>query len=156
MKLVWLRSVAHDLFQNQIYDHQVGPIRSWEIFTWTLAITTQRLQSYTFASKSDIGKRFYYQALLMLKALSDITFAIKSAFDTKSDIGSLRSENDIIIFRSMIFVFIKTITFNILKLYVFMFVTHTACVSTNKNLPSQDFSASVWSVNSCTSRLAYL
>ena len=32
------------------------------------------------------------KALLMLKALSDITFAIKSAFDTKSDIGSLRSE----------------------------------------------------------------
>ena len=31
----------------------------------------------------------------MLKALSDITFAIKSAFDSKSDIGSVLSENDV-------------------------------------------------------------
>ena len=38
------------------------------------------------------------KALLMLKALSDITFAIKSAFDVKSDIGSVVSENDLSLF----------------------------------------------------------
>ena len=39
----------------------------------------------------------------MLKALSDITFAIKSAFDSKSDIGSVVSENGYI---SMILLYI--------------------------------------------------
>ena len=60
----------------------------------------QRLQSYTFASKSDIGKRFYYQKRFWYqKCYRKALLPIKSAFDTKSDIGSLRSQTDIIIFR---------------------------------------------------------
>ena len=88
--------------------------------------------------------------LLHSKVISESAFTIKNAFDVKSafryhfcyqkrfwyqkwyrksPIGEWYhhfSIND--------FVFILTL--NILKLYMFfMFVTHTACVSTNKNLP---------------------
>ena len=119
---------------------------------------------------SDILPKGSNLTLLHPKVISESAFTVKSAFDTKSAIGkrfyyqkrfwyqkwyrkSPIAEwyhhfpiNDI--------VFIITLT--ILKLYMFfMFVTHTACVSTKKT-PSQDFSAWVWSVKSCTSRLAYL
>ena len=80
--------------------------------------------------------------------ISECAFGIKSAFDTKNDIGSVVSENDISSFSdTMILYALKPQTI------FFMFVTHTACVSTNEDFASQDFSARVLSVNSCTSSL---